>query len=187
MVRSTLQFYLLLSVSVLLGGSPVKRAPFFYNDHFGTAIMRSGKTCLMSHNSALTAQSRVVLVSLTAPQRTADARVIRKVSGGCASTDPSDSTQAGYELQVTNFTNRTESLLIAVFPPPRTSEQAAQTVAEINGKRLYFRACTSAEGAHLTVWQGKPLIGKLVWHQYWNLGYDTEPDCSRTETIAPKP
>lgn len=41
-----------------------------------------------------------------------------------------------------------------------------------------FRACTSAEGAHLTVWSGKPLAGRRVWHAYYYLGYDTEMDCT---------
>ena len=45
------------------------------------------------------------------------------------------------------------------------------------GKRLYFRACTSGEGMHLTVWSGKLLVGKRVWHAYHYLGYDVEPNC----------
>lgn len=45
------------------------------------------------------------------------------------------------------------------------------------GERLYFRTCTSGEGMHLTVWSGKPLVGKRIWHRYHHLGYDVEPSC----------
>lgn len=45
------------------------------------------------------------------------------------------------------------------------------------GSRLAFRVCTSGEGMHLTVWSGKPLTGKRVWHRYHYLGYDVEADC----------
>ena len=45
-------------------------------------------------------------------------------------------------------------------------------------KPLTFRACTSSEGVHLTVWSGKPLKGKRVWHAYHALGYDVEANCT---------
>jgi hypothetical protein len=41
-----------------------------------------------------------------------------------------------------------------------------------------FRSCASSEGLHLTVWSGKPLEGKLRWHEYYYLGYDVEADCT---------
>jgi len=41
-----------------------------------------------------------------------------------------------------------------------------------------FRACASLEGAHLTVWSGRPLAGRRLWHVYYYLGYDTEEDCT---------
>ncbi|HQU82621.1 MAG TPA: hypothetical protein PKY59_05840 [Pyrinomonadaceae bacterium] len=48
-------------------------------------------------------------------------------------------------------------------------------------KPVYFRQCTSMEGLHLTVWRGKPLIGKRIWHSYYSLGYDTVPDCKKKD------
>jgi hypothetical protein len=35
---------------------------------------------------------------------------------------------------------------------------------------------------HFTAWEGTPLKGTRVWHAYFYLGYDTEPDCDRAET-----
>lgn len=46
-----------------------------------------------------------------------------------------------------------------------------------DGKNEYFRECTSNEGLHLTVWTGKPLKGKRIWHSYYNFSYDTKPNC----------
>ena len=44
-----------------------------------------------------------------------------------------------------------------------------------------FRSCTSGEGIHLTVWSGEPLKGTRRWHQYFYLGYDTEPSCTERD------
>lgn len=41
-----------------------------------------------------------------------------------------------------------------------------------------FRSCTSQEGLHLTLWAGMPQQGTRIWHHYFPLGYDVEPDCS---------
>ena len=35
---------------------------------------------------------------------------------------------------------------------------------------------------HFTVWSGKPLSGKRVWHRYHYLGYDVEADCKPKDT-----
>ncbi|MFN0061548.1 MAG: hypothetical protein ACKVPX_03415 [Myxococcaceae bacterium] len=44
-----------------------------------------------------------------------------------------------------------------------------------------FRECTSAEGVHVTVWEGTPLKSRLRWHGYWYAGYDLEPNCEPGE------
>ncbi len=48
-----------------------------------------------------------------------------------------------------------------------------------------FRACTSSEGVHLTIWSGAPLTGRLRWHRYFYLGYDVEPDCTEADYRDP--
>jgi hypothetical protein len=45
----------------------------------------------------------------------------------------------------------------------------------------YFRECSSNEGLHLTVWKGKPLIGKRIWHSYYHFNYDTDPTCKKKD------
>jgi hypothetical protein len=55
--------------------------------------------------------------------------------------------------------------------------------ADLNGdgKPEFFRDCTSNEGAHLTIWTGKPLAGRRMWHTYYHFPYDTEPTCSKKD------
>jgi hypothetical protein len=50
-----------------------------------------------------------------------------------------------------------------------------------DGQDEFFRSCASAEGIHFTVWSGKPLNGKLRWHEYYYLGYDVSPTCAPQE------
>lgn len=47
--------------------------------------------------------------------------------------------------------------------------------------RVYFRSCASGEGIHLSAWLGEPIKGKRLWHLYYYLGYDLEPNCEETE------
>ncbi|MEN8374789.1 MAG: hypothetical protein ABFS34_05015 [Gemmatimonadota bacterium] len=44
-----------------------------------------------------------------------------------------------------------------------------------------FRACTSREGIHLTLWSGRPLVGERLWHSYFFLGYDVHPTCEEAD------
>ncbi|NIR42566.1 MAG: hypothetical protein GWN99_01570 [Gemmatimonadetes bacterium] len=47
-----------------------------------------------------------------------------------------------------------------------------------------FRICASSEGLHLTVWSGIGMTGRRLWHRYFYLGYDVEPDCSEAEVAG---
>jgi hypothetical protein len=51
-----------------------------------------------------------------------------------------------------------------------------------DGRREYFRQCTSGEGIHLSVWTGKPLTGRRRWQAYFYLGYDVESTCTTRDT-----
>jgi hypothetical protein len=41
-----------------------------------------------------------------------------------------------------------------------------------------FRTCASEEGVHATAWAGVPLNSRRLWHAYYYVGYDVEPDCT---------
>ena len=75
--------------------------------------------------------------------------------------------------------------VIAIASPPGTlTSGAGRVTADLGGdaRSVTFRSCTSREGVHLTAWAGKPLGGRRVWHDYYYLGYDVAPDCSRRDT-----
>lgn len=46
---------------------------------------------------------------------------------------------------------------------------------------MSFRSCTSMEGIHFTIWRGEASPGKRLWHDYYYLGYDTEPTCKEAD------
>jgi hypothetical protein len=43
---------------------------------------------------------------------------------------------------------------------------------------MTFRQCSGSESLHLTAW----LAGRRVWHGYYFLGYNVDPDCRHEET-----
>jgi hypothetical protein len=58
----------------------------------------------------------------------------------------------------------------------RVGEIAGARLSE-GGAALNFRMCASAEGLHLTAWEGRPLTGKRVWRRYYYVGRDMQPTC----------
>ena len=61
-------------------------------------------------------------------------------------------------------------------------KKVATLIAPNIPSSLFFRVCSGNESYHMTVWQGKPLVGKRVWYSYQSLSYDTVPTCKPTET-----
>ena len=57
----------------------------------------------------------------------------------------------------------------------------AQLKVNKDSTPLYFRECSGNESTHLTVWEGKPLTGKRIWHSFFSLSYDTVPTCKPAE------
>jgi len=46
-----------------------------------------------------------------------------------------------------------------------------------------FHACNSNTGTQLTAWDGaKPLEGRRLWHQYYDLAEKLDANCTATET-----
>jgi hypothetical protein len=53
---------------------------------------------------------------------------------------------------------------------------------DADGMLESFKACTSSEGVHLTVWTGDPHKGIRRWHAYYFVDYDTKATCTAGET-----
>ena len=172
----------LLAVLLLLAPCGHGRAAVFhYDSGLGVASERSGTICLTIANRNLPAGQSVSLVVLTPQQAVAQAEVLRVLPTGCMGEDAANANRAFYELRLVKGTLPSVAPAIAVVNPVQPLRQSGNSVvADLDGDhRLeYFRQCTSSEGVHLTVWAGKPLTGKRLWHEYFYLGYDVEPNCT---------
>jgi len=181
----------LLAVLLLLApcGHGRTRA-FHYDSGLGVASERSGTICLTIANSNLPAGQTVSLVVLTPRQSVAQAKILRALPNGCQNPEPAADGQAFYELCLVKGTLPSVAPAIAVVNPAQPLRSSGNfVVADLDGDhRLeYFRQCTSSEGVHLTVWAGKPLSGKRLWHEYFYLGYDVEPNCTDKDVAADHP
>ncbi|MEM7356406.1 MAG: hypothetical protein AAF657_36655 [Acidobacteriota bacterium] len=138
--------------------------------------------CLATTGTVESGQS-IRLVSPSEPQAVTEAVVAEADSTTCR--DASESLLPGnfHRLQ----TEGLEALswpaiaLLDAQASVDVSDGLAQADLEDDGTAERFRACTSREGLHLTIWSGPPLIGQRRWHQYYYLGYDTEPTCDERD------
>jgi hypothetical protein len=72
---------------------------------------------------------------------------------------------------------------IAVLVPNVRVLADNRTDIDNDGTPESYRTCASSEGLHLTVWAGEPLRSRRVWHHYYYLGYDLEPNCVEADYI----
>jgi hypothetical protein len=166
---------------LLLLSGPAAKAEFRFTSQVGIAVAKSGKVCLAIHRRNFAVGSRVTLVLLQAPQSISEAEVLRPADSACPSPDESDRDLRRYEIRMLKGSLEPSAIAIAVFASSRPFVKHGDSVsADVDGDGVAesFRSCASSEGLHLTVWSGKPLEGKLRWHQYYYLGYDVESDCT---------
>lgn len=173
----------ILAVVLLLAPCGHSRTRVFqYNSGLGVASENGGTVCLTIANRNLAAGQLVSLVVLTPQQSLIQAKVVRALPSGCQNPEPGVAADhAAYELRVVKGTLPSLAPAIAIVNPVQPLRQSGNFIVgdlEGNHQLDYFRQCTSSEGVHLSVWAGKPLTGKRLWHQYFYLGYDVEPNCS---------
>jgi hypothetical protein len=83
-----------------------------------------------------------------------------------------------YELALDAGANSPHGLAIVLLGPVtrrRVESELHLHLADYPAARV--RSCSSHEGLHLTLWSGEPLKSVRLWHSYWYLGFDVEPDC----------
>lgn len=184
-MKPAIQIGLLFVLSVSCRTSPKPRnSSFDYATRIGVVMMRSDQACLEIHNPALRTESRLSLVFTSVPQSTADARVLEGPDKSCARSDASDEAVHAYRVHTGTSNPEPSMPAIAISDFSRSfgkMDGLIFTDLEGDGQQNFFRSCTSAEGVHFTVWSGKPLKGKLKWHQYYYLGYDVDANCTPPE------
>lgn len=149
-------------------------------------IGRTGPLCLHHEGVALAAGTVVWLVQPDTPQS-----VARAVPGtGVCGAWPDLAEKALVPLRpIAGALDGTRLSIAVVAPARKPVARGGRVEADLDGDGVpeRFRACTSSEGVHLTIWSGQPLTGRLRWHRYVYLGYDVDPTCAAAETGEPVP
>ncbi len=151
-----------------------------------------GNNCvrLIIENSQLKTGDRVQIVFTELPtQKIEEAQIIENTEckddyfGDLTGNNPeAKSTHYLLKLLDQNAYARGFAIGIVNVDGKVKTEKGIATIDFDNDKENeYFRECTSNEGLHLTVWKGKPLVGKRIWHSYYHFNYDTEPTCKKKD------
>lgn len=164
----------------------------------GNVESRNQGICLLIQNPNLNVGDKIQIVLTEKPQQVLFAEIANKtdcayepnanLTGNTPSADlignnpkeslssyllklsESDASKFGFGIAIVNTNSQI-----------RTVKDLASVDIDGDGKDEYFRECTSNEGLHLTVWKGKPLVGKRIWHSYYHFNYDTENDCKKKD------
>jgi hypothetical protein len=191
-----------LLLAALLPGAPRPASPqtqpqtppsFDYAGSVGVvSAATGGGLCLAIQNPHLASGIPVVLlwvpiVDGPGPARLLVAQTTSQPTGSCTPDSPFHFKAYGDSLYRL-------SLLEGEFDPATfyTAVVIAPANVSIRGDSIFarldptespvtFRACTSHEGIHLTVWTGEPLKSSRVWHRYVYLGFDTDARCQKAD------
>jgi len=163
-----------------------------YTPRIGIAVATGGRTCLAIRNANLAPSTPVTLVNPSLPQTSTQVQIGGMTNSPCPVSKEVDTSVSNYDLQVPSGANLAKlTPLIAVTGTSATFTSAPNNTLQAdldqNGKFETFRACSSNDGLHLTVWSGSSLDGMLLWHGYYyepssaGLG----PACTPKERAVP--
>jgi hypothetical protein len=155
-------------------------------EHSKIGTIQSGKqsVCLSIENANLNIGDKIQIVITELPQKFFEAEISEKSfceEKNFGTLDAGNITEYILKSADKNFLDRGYG--IGIVSTRKMQMKGKFATIDLNGdeKPEYFRECTSMEGLHLTVWTGKPLAGKGIWHAYYGLGYDTVPTCRKKD------
>jgi hypothetical protein len=164
---------------------------FSFDSQLGVVDTNSeGRLCLNISDPNLADGTEVSFVLPERPQRVVKATVEGKSAGSCTrNPETADPGASFYRLKLAGggrAINLNEPMIpaIAVVRPAGPVTGTRGVVSgdlDGDGRAEFFRVCTSTEGNHLTVWSGRPLLGKRRWHSYYYLGFDVVPTCKKKD------
>lgn len=172
------------------GTGPAESAAI-YRPRVGVAVATASRTCLAIPNDSLAASSPVTLVSPVLPQSFVEGEITGVVHEQCPVSQNLDPATTSYDVRVKqgNLTKLTP--LIAVTGTAAVFSMGANNYVQAdlqqNNKFESFRACSATDGVHLTMWQGNPLDGPLLWHGFYYSPGNTSvgPACTPKELTDP--
>jgi len=171
---------LLVAACAACGKAP-KGEPFAYEDRVAIAVASIDKVCVSTKNGSFKPGDQVRLVD-PATQKSWPA-VVESAVEPC---EPSISDVPLRVARVRVTGEQPQPFIGMAISNPRASSFNATDGAigadlDGDGRREFFRSCTSTEGVHLTVWSGTALTGQRRWHAYHYVGYDMVPSCTSAE------
>jgi len=188
--RMLLKCNIVLLSTILIVSCQPKSVPQEFpslSERIGVVSTKAGEGCFEIQNSSIGADSQIRIVNLSGPQTTEMARLgVRAPS--CGSNRDAEDLNA-YEVRFEKDARVGQTPAIGIVNYFGEIKKAGDLVSadlDGDGQLEYFHSCTSTEGIHFTAWKGKPLAGKLRWHQYHYLGYDVTPTCSEAELGSTK-
>jgi hypothetical protein len=145
---------------------------------FGVAALGEDGFCLSFLGAERPIGSPVTLVSTRPPQAVARG-TIESATAVCQGISSRGIPGPYYFVRVQDSIDLVGALWITVpgRPPARLVADRIRLSLGSRYPNAQVRSCASSEGLHLTVWSGTPLRSERLWHRYWYLGYDVEPDC----------
>jgi hypothetical protein len=161
--------------------------PADYTPRIGLGVKTASRTCIAIHNGNLSSGSAITLISPMAPATVIQA-TIAGVSTPCPISQNVDTTVSNYNIN-TNTPMQPLVPFVAVVGTPVVTmnpNNVPQADLQENGHTETFRACSADNGIHLTVWNGVPLQGKLLWQglYYESSNPNIGPPCSPAEVPA---
>lgn len=179
-----LRYFALSIVALCLPGSLLGQE-FDYDTDLGlAAVDATGRICVTIGARNLAQGTRLTLVWVPAggtawePQVT-EAEVLGRRDDPCdiPGADPDDSAYEAVAIDTLDYA--TEPYFSGLFGSNKLVIEGRRVRGDVDGDGIAeeFRACTSREGLHMSVWTGEPLKGQRRWRRYYYLGYDVEPSC----------
>lgn len=157
------------------------------------STMKDDHVCVRGLNAQLKPGNEMYLIiPYDRPHKLLRMSIVRKLAESCVDDDSDIGDEEDvikntsyYLAEVTEKTDEYQILSgFAILDPsisPKLENGIATAELTDTPPAEYFRECTSNEGMHFTVWKGKPLIGKRIWHRYYYLHYDTVPMCKKKD------
>jgi hypothetical protein len=163
-----------LVLALILGGAATAHAA----PRYGVVDIAAGPEACLIMSGPMLAPGTRLLVVVDNPQTAFEATVGAVRDSACAANAMVAGTS--YAIDLGDSLTTGPDLGIAVLAPEsRIVRQGKHTLVRTPGYRTPLRiaTCAAGEGIHLTAWRGS----KRVWHEYFYLGYDLEPDCTEAE------
>jgi len=170
--------------------TPKSKESFDISSKIGNVEVGNNCVRLIIENSQLKVGDKVQIVFTEFPQqKVEEAQIIENIE--CKDDYFGDLTGNNPEIKLTRYLlkllDKNSYLrgfgigIVGVSKKVKLEKELVTTDLDEDNKDEYFRECTSSEGLHLTVWKGKPLIGRRIWHSYYHFNYDTEPTCKKKD------